>query len=123
MDYEVFLLSRIRERYQALGDNRRAVAEGLASSARTITGAALIMVVIFIAFVSAAIPAVQRIGLALAAAIILDATVVRLVLVPSAMELLGDWNWWLPKPLSRLFPPRPELQVARVREITGWTTP
>jgi uncharacterized membrane protein YdfJ with MMPL/SSD domain len=104
MDYEVFLLTRIRERYEATADNRRAVAEGLASSARTITGAALIMVAVFAAFVATGITSTQQLGIGLAVAIALDATVVRLVLVPSMMELLGDWNWWLPRPLERLLP-------------------
>lgn len=104
MDYEVFLLTRIRERYQATGDSRRSVAEGLRSSARTITSAALIMVAVFIAFVSAGLPSVKRLGLACAVAIAVDATIVRLVLVPATMELLGKWNWWLPKPLARILP-------------------
>jgi uncharacterized membrane protein YdfJ with MMPL/SSD domain len=104
MDYEVFLLTRIRERYEATGDNRRAVAEGLASSARTITGAAVIMVAVFAAFVATGITSTQQLGIGLAVAIALDATVVRLVLVPAMMELLGDWNWWLPRPLARLLP-------------------
>jgi RND superfamily putative drug exporter len=104
MDYEVFLLSRIRERYEVTGDSRRAVAEGLASSARTITGAALIMVAVFSAFAATGIPSTQQLGIGLAVAIALDATIVRLVLVPAMMELLGDWNWWLPRPLDRLLP-------------------
>ncbi len=106
MDYEVFLLSRIRERYDATGDTRRAVAEGLATSARTITSAALIMVAVFAVFVSTGLPSIQQIGLGCAVAIAVDATVVRLVLVPAAMELLGRWNWWLPRPLARLLPAR-----------------
>jgi uncharacterized membrane protein YdfJ with MMPL/SSD domain len=104
MDYEVFLLTRIRERYEATGDNRRAVAEGLESSARTISGAALIMVAVFAAFVATGITSTQQLGIGLAVAIALDATVVRLVLVPAMMELLGDWNWWLPRPLARVLP-------------------
>ena len=104
MDYEVFLLSRIRERYEVTGDSRRAVAEGLASSAGTITGAALIMVAVFSAFVATGITSTQQLGVGLAVAIALDATIVRLVLVPAMMELLGDWNWWLPRPLDRLLP-------------------
>jgi uncharacterized membrane protein YdfJ with MMPL/SSD domain len=104
MDYEVFLLSRIRERYLATGNSTRAVAEGLASSARTVTSAAAIMVAVFLAFVSVGLPSVQRLGVAMAAAIALDATVVRLVLLPSAMALLGRWNWWLPAPLARVLP-------------------
>ncbi len=104
MDYEVFLLSRIRERYQATGDTRRAVAEGLARSARTITSAALIMVAVFAVFVGTGVPSIKELGVGNAVAIALDATLVRLVLVPAAMELLGDWNWWLPRPLARVLP-------------------
>jgi uncharacterized membrane protein YdfJ with MMPL/SSD domain len=105
MDYEVFLLSRIRERYEATGDTRRAVAEGLAASARTITSAALIMVAVFGVFIAVGVPSIQQIGLGTAVAIALDATLVRLILVPAAMELLGDWNWYLPRPLARILPP------------------
>jgi uncharacterized membrane protein YdfJ with MMPL/SSD domain len=104
MDYEVFLLTRIRERWLATGDTRRAVAEGLATSARTITSAALIMVAVFLVFVATGLPSIQQIGLGCAVAIAVDATLVRLVLVPAAMELLGRWNWWLPAPLERLLP-------------------
>jgi uncharacterized membrane protein YdfJ with MMPL/SSD domain len=104
MDYEVFLLSRIRERYEATGDTRLAVAEGLARSARTITSAALIMVAVFAVFVGTGVPSIKELGLGNAVAIAVDATIVRLVLVPAAMELLGDWNWWLPRPLARLLP-------------------
>jgi RND superfamily putative drug exporter len=101
MDYEVFLLARIRERYRATGDARRAIPEGLAASARTITSAALIMVSVFAAFVGTGVASVKEVGLGCAVAIFLDATLVRLVLVPAAMELLGRWNWWLPGPLAR----------------------
>jgi uncharacterized membrane protein YdfJ with MMPL/SSD domain len=104
MDYEVFLLSRIRERYEAHGDTRRAVTEGLSSSARTITSAALIMVAVFAVFVGTGVPSIKEIGLGSAVAIALDATLVRLVLVPAAMELFGDWNWWLPRPIARILP-------------------
>ena len=104
MDYEVFLLTRIRERWLATGDTARAVAEGLATSARTITSAALIMVAVFLVFVGTGLPSVQQLGLGCAVAIALDATLVRLVLVPAAMELLGKWNWWLPAPLARVLP-------------------
>jgi uncharacterized membrane protein YdfJ with MMPL/SSD domain len=104
MDYEVFLLSRIRERYLATGDNRRAVAEGLQASAKVITSAALIMVVVFGTFALTGVPQIKEIGVGLAVAIALDATVVRLVLVPAAMELMGDWNWWLPRRLERILP-------------------
>jgi uncharacterized membrane protein YdfJ with MMPL/SSD domain len=104
MDYEVFLLTRIRERYEATGDTRRAVAQGLAASARTITSAALIMVGVFAVFVATGVPSIQQIGLGTAVAIALDATLVRLILVPATMELLGRWNWYLPRPLARLLP-------------------
>ena len=107
MDYEVFLLSNIRERWRRSGDTRRAVGEGLASSARTITSAALIMAAVFAVFTLTGVPSIQQIGLGCAVAIALDATIVRLVLVPAAMELLGRWNWWLPGPLARLLPSRP----------------
>ena len=104
MDYEVFLLSRIRERYNATGDNRRAVAEGLSTSARVITSAAVIMAAVFLVFVFTGLPSIQQLGLGSAVAIAIDATLVRLVLVPAAMELLGQWNWWLPSPLARVLP-------------------
>jgi RND superfamily putative drug exporter len=104
MDYEVFLLTRIRERYDATGDTRRAVGEGLAGSARTISSAALIMVAVFAVFAFTGVPSVKEIGVGLAVAIALDATLVRLVLVPAVMELMGKWNWWLPAPLARVLP-------------------
>ena len=104
MDYEVFLLSRIRERFDATGDSRTAVVDGLVSSAGPITSAAAIMVTVFLAFVAAGIPAMQMIGLGGAVAVTLDATIVRLVLVPSSMVLLGDRNWWLPEWLAKRLP-------------------
>ena len=104
MDYEVFMLSRIKERYQATGDNRLAVGQGLAASAGTITSAALIMVAVFTIFAFTGVPQIKEIGVGLAVAIFLDATIVRLVLVPATMELLGDRNWWLPGWLDRLLP-------------------
>jgi RND superfamily putative drug exporter len=104
MDYEVFLLSRIRERYEVHGDNRRAVAEGLTSSARTISSAALIMTSVFGVFVLTGVPSIKELGLGNAVAIALDATLVRLILVPAAMQLMGRWNWWLPGWLDRLLP-------------------
>ncbi|HEX6388422.1 MAG TPA: MMPL family transporter, partial [Solirubrobacteraceae bacterium] len=104
MDYEVFLLSRIRERFNATGDTRRAVGEGLAASARTITSAALIMVAVFAVFIGTGLPSIKQLGLGNAVAIAVDATLVRLILVPAAMELLGRWNWYLPRPLARLLP-------------------
>jgi RND superfamily putative drug exporter len=104
MDYEVFLLSRIKERYNETGDNRAAVAGGLADSAKTISSAAVIKVAVFAVFALTGLPQVKEIGVGLAAAIFLDATIVRLILVPSTMELMGNVNWWLPKWLDRILP-------------------
>jgi RND superfamily putative drug exporter len=104
MDYEVFLLSRVREEYLRTGDNRTAVADGLASTARVITAAAAIMVTVFGAFILEDNALMKLAGLGLATAIVVDATVVRMVLVPATMELLGDRNWWLPRWLDRLLP-------------------
>jgi RND superfamily putative drug exporter len=104
MDYEVFLMSRIRERYLQHGDNERAVAEGLSSSARTISSAALIMTAVFSVFVLTGVPSIKELGLGCAVAIALDATLVRLILVPAAMKLLGAWNWWMPSWLDRALP-------------------
>ncbi|MDX6602434.1 MAG: putative drug exporter of the superfamily [Solirubrobacterales bacterium] len=104
MDYEVFLMSRIRERYLRHGDNERAVAEGLSSSARTISSAALIMTSVFAVFVLTGVPSIKELGLGCAVAIALDATLVRLILVPAAMKLMGDWNWWMPAWLDRALP-------------------
>ena len=97
MDYEVFLLTRIRERWAVHGDNERAVSEGLVASARTITSAAAVMVAVFAAFAVAGAPALKELGVGLAVAIFVDATLVRLVIVPAAMRLLGPWNWWAPR--------------------------
>jgi RND superfamily putative drug exporter len=104
MDYEVFLMSRIRERYLEHGDNERAVAEGLSTSARTISSAALIMTAVFSVFVLTGVPSIKELGLGCAVAIALDATLVRLILVPAAMKLLGGWNWWMPSWLDRALP-------------------
>jgi RND superfamily putative drug exporter len=104
MDYEVFLRSRIRENYDDTGDNAASVARGLAQTARVITAAAAIMVVVFLSFVLGANVAVKQIGLGLAMAVLIDATLVRMVLVPAVMELLGKANWWLPAPLARILP-------------------
>jgi uncharacterized membrane protein YdfJ with MMPL/SSD domain len=104
MDYEVFLMSRIRERYLQHGDNERAVAEGLSSSARTISSAALIMTAVFAVFVLTGVPSIKELGLGCAVAIALDATLVRLILVPAAMKLMGNWNWWMPSWLDRALP-------------------
>jgi uncharacterized membrane protein YdfJ with MMPL/SSD domain len=102
MDYEVFLLSRIREAYLETGSNSRAVVSGLASTARVISAAAAIMVVVFLSFDLTPDVSVKQIGLGLAVAVLIDATMVRLVLVPAVMELLGKANWWLPPWLARV---------------------
>jgi uncharacterized membrane protein YdfJ with MMPL/SSD domain len=107
MDYEVFLISRIREACDATGDNAASVASGLASTARVISAAAAIMVVVFLSVVLGANVSVKQVGLGLAVAVLIDATLVRLVLVPAAMQLLGRANWWLPRPLARILPGGP----------------
>ncbi|MBX5474570.1 MAG: MMPL family transporter [Thermoleophilia bacterium] len=109
MDYEVFLVTRMRESWDAGRDNREAVAEGLERTGRIVTAAAVIMVAAFSAFVAGRIVGLQEFGLGLAVAILVDATLVRAVLVPSLMALLGRWNWWLPPPAARLLrvPPSP----------------
>jgi RND superfamily putative drug exporter len=104
MDYEVFLLSRVREEYQATGDNDASVIRGIASTARVITSAALIMISVFLGFVLGDDPAIKMMGLGLATAIFIDATVVRMVLVPATMKLMGDANWWIPSWLERVLP-------------------
>ncbi len=108
MDYEVFLVSRIREEWQRTGDNRRAVAVGIAHTARVITAAATIMVCVFAAFLLAGVSELQQMGFALALAVLLDASVVRLLLIPSLMRLFGRANWWLPRFLDRRLP---DLQI------------
>ena len=102
MDYEVLLLSRIQEAYRRTGDNAAAVAEGLSETAGVITGAALIMVTVFAAFALADTVTIKSIGVGMALAVALDATIVRVLLVPATMRLLGRWNWWAPGPLGRL---------------------
>jgi len=104
MDYEIFLLTRIRERYLQSGDTRDAVGYGVSTSARTITSAALIMIAVFIGFAFAGMPLVAELGVACAVAIAVDATVVRLVLVPALMAMFDQWNWWLPRWLDRILP-------------------
>jgi putative drug exporter of the RND superfamily len=116
MDYEVFLVSRIREEYLVDGDTRRAVADGLAKTARVITAAAAIMVVVFLAFVASPEVFLKLFGIGLAAAIFLDATVVRMVLVPAVMQLLGSRNWWCPDWLKRLLP---DIEVDRAPAVAG----
>ncbi len=111
MDYEVFLISRIREEYLKDGNTQRAVADGLAKTARVITAAAAIMVVVFLSFVTSNEVFLKLFGIGLASAIFLDATLVRMVLVPAVMSLLGKWNWWIPSWLERRLP---SLDVERV---------
>jgi RND superfamily putative drug exporter len=104
MDYEVFLLSAVREQYLRHGDNRAAVISGLGSTGRIITSAALIMVSVFLSYLLNDDPVVKMFGIGLAAAVLLDATVVRGVLVPATMALLGRRNWWIPAWLDRRLP-------------------
>jgi RND superfamily putative drug exporter len=118
MDYEVFLVSRIREEYLKDGDTRRAVADGLAKTARVITAAAAIMVVVFLAFLAAPDVFLKLFGIGLASAIFLDATIVRMVLVPAVMQLLGKRNWWIPEWLERRLP-RLDVEPAAVGTAEG----
>jgi MMPL family len=104
MDYEVFLLARVREEYLRTGDNTEAVGWGLEHTAAIITSAAAIMITVFGAFAFASMVPIKAMGFGLALAVFIDATVVRVVLVPATMRLLGDWNWWLPGWLDRLLP-------------------
>ncbi|MGH2786258.1 MAG: MMPL family transporter [Actinomycetota bacterium] len=104
MDYEVFMLARIREEYLRTHDNTEAVGWGLEHTARIITSAALVMVTVFGAFAFASLAPIKALGFGLATAVFLDATLIRIVLVPSTMRLMGDWNWWLPKWLDRILP-------------------
>jgi RND superfamily putative drug exporter len=104
MDYQLFLLAAIKERYEATGDTRRAIGEGIARTGRPITNAAVIMIIVFVAFgVTGPIPPTE-LGLTLAMAVLLDATIVRVMLVPATMALLGEKNWYAPKWLLRVLP-------------------
>jgi RND superfamily putative drug exporter len=116
MDYEVFLVSRMREAWLRTGENHRAILEGLAGTGRVITAAAAIMVAVFAAFIPSPDVVLKVIGVGMASAIFIDATVVRMLLVPSVMHLLGKANWWLPRSLDRLLPQlhiegRPEVHL------------
>ena len=103
MDYEVFLLSRIKECYDECGDTNRAVANGLQRSGRIITSAAFLVMIVFLGFAAGQDLGIKEFGLALAIAVAVDATLVRCILVPATMTLLGRWNWWAPAPLRRLY--------------------
>jgi uncharacterized membrane protein YdfJ with MMPL/SSD domain len=113
MDYHVFLLSRIREEYDRTRDNTEAVAYGLRTTAGIITGAALIMVAVFIGFAAGRLGPLQQMGFGLAVAVFMDATIVRTLLVPASMRLLGDWNWYLPRWLRWL----PQVHVEGTRGL------
>ncbi len=104
MDYQVFLLTRIREEYDQQHETRKAVVTGVATTARVITSAALIMISVFLSFVANPVPEVKMFGLGLAVAVAVDATIVRMILVPALMEILGKANWWFPKTLQKLLP-------------------
>ena len=127
MDYHVFLLSRIRERFDRTGDNAESVAFGLRRTGALITGAALIMVAVFGGFASGDLVAFQQIGFGLAAAVAIDATLIRSILVPASMKLLGSRNWWLPRPLrwlprlrlegAAVVPPKPTVAVRKRRRL------
>jgi RND superfamily putative drug exporter len=104
MDYEVFLMTHVRERFTATGNAHQAVIDGLANTARVITSAALIMVAVFCAFLLSGDPTIKQFGVGMAAAVAIDATVIRCVLVPAVMSLLGSRAWWMPKWLERYTP-------------------
>jgi RND superfamily putative drug exporter len=102
MDYEVFLISRIKEAWDRDPDPKGSVREGLQHSGRIITSAALIIVMVFLGFAAGDLVIIKEIGIGLAVAVTLDATLVRMLLVPATMSVLGKWNWWAPKPLAWL---------------------
>ncbi|NNJ63684.1 MAG: MMPL family transporter [Dactylosporangium sp.] len=104
MDYEVFMLSRMREEWERTGDNRRSVQLGITRTARVITAAAGIMVVVFVSFMFTRILEIKQLGFMLGLAVLIDATVVRLLLVPALMRLMGSWNWWLPGWIAKILP-------------------
>jgi RND superfamily putative drug exporter len=113
MDYHVFLLSRIRERFDQTQDNTGSVAFGIRSTGRLITGAALIMVAVFWGFAAGDMVGLQQMGFGLGVAVLLDATIVRVILVPASMKLLGGWNWYLPHWLNWL----PDLRMEPVEPV------
>lgn len=122
MDYEVFLVSRIREEYLRTGDNTESVARGLSVTTRVISAAAAIMVAVFLSFAVSPERVVKEFGIGLAFAIFIDATLVRLILVPSAMQLMGGVNWWFPSWLDRIVP-RISVEAEHVREPIGGIAP
>jgi RND superfamily putative drug exporter len=115
-DYEVFLLNRVREEYNAGADNSDSVANGLARTAPLISGAAVLMIAVFGAFAFTSIMPIQQLGFGLAVAIALDATIIRLVVVPAAMQLMGRWNWWLPGRRSDRHDAAPAVEPVPVQE-------
>jgi RND superfamily putative drug exporter len=119
MDYEVFLVSRMREEWDKTHDNERAVALGLAKTGRIVTAAGLIMFAAFMGFVAGSILGLQQFGFGLAAAIIMDVTIIRALLVPSAMKLFGRWNWWLPPNVAKVFRVKPSPMEPRRRAPAG----
>ncbi|HEX4716218.1 MAG TPA: MMPL family transporter, partial [Ktedonobacteraceae bacterium] len=116
MDYEVFLLSRIKERFDQTGDNRQAISSGLQRTGWLITSEALLLATVLAAFSTAKIMFIQEIGIGLAIAVMMDATLIRLLLVPATMHLLGNLNWWAPAPLQRLWR---HIGLAEVSEPVG----
>ena len=116
MDYEVFLLSRVKEEYDRTGDNTQAVAKGLQHTGKIITSAALLFIVVTGAFATADIVIIKSLGVGIAVAIALDATIVRALLVPATMRLMGRYNWWSPRPLKRLW------ERFGIRELEGLPT-
>jgi RND superfamily putative drug exporter len=104
MDYEIFLLSRIKEVYDAGGDNTQSVGEGLEHTGAIITSAALILVLVAGAFATGQVVFIKALGIGVAVAVLLDASIVRALLVPALMRIMGDWNWWAPRWLQRLLP-------------------
>jgi putative drug exporter of the RND superfamily len=118
MDYEVFLLSRIKEAWDQTGDNDRAVALGLQRTGRIVTSAATLIVVVFLGFAAGELLTIKEVGLGMAIAVILDATVVRMLLVPATMKLMGRWNWWAPPAMRRL-----HLRFGLLEEVPAAATP
>jgi putative drug exporter of the RND superfamily len=118
MDYEVFLLSRIKEAWDQTGDNDRAVALGLQRTGRIVTSAATLIVVVFLGFAAGELLTIKEVGLGMAIAVILDATVVRMLLVPATMKLMGRWNWWAPPAMRRL-----HLRFGLLEEVPATATP